>query len=115
MPAAQAASYKAGASLKQPTEKAAPIPPEPGVFYPASRPKVLPLFRTMAEITVEDLEEAVRQKMGAGYSMSVMQPLIEEFSSEDAWQRRSGVGKLVEDIPQGRRAEFVERLKAGFT
>jgi hypothetical protein len=68
----------------------------------------------MAEITVEDLEEAVRQKMGAGYSTSVMQPLIDEFACEDAWQRRSGAGKLVEDIPPGRRAEFVVRLKARF-
>ena len=60
------------------------------------------------------MEETVRQKMGPGYSMLVMQPLIEEFASEEACRRRKGTGKLVEDIPQNRRAEFMERLKARF-
>src|SRR4051794_31531093 len=45
----------------------------------------------MPEITDKELAEAVRQKAAAGYSiMSVIQPLIDEFASQEAWRQRTG-------------------------
>ncbi len=63
-------------------------------------------------ITIDDLAVAVRRKFHGGTEKLRIQPLINEFASENAWHwrhRRAG-SRLVRDIPQNRRAEFLRQL-----
>jgi hypothetical protein len=65
-------------------------------------------------ITNELLIEASARKLAEGVSKARLFQLIDEFASSEHWRQRSGaVGRrLLEDIPQDRRQEFLNRVAA---
>jgi hypothetical protein len=65
-------------------------------------------------ISHDRLIEASARRLAQGVSKSQLLQLIDEFASFEHWQRRSGaIGRrLLEDIPQSRRPEFLKRLDA---
>ena len=64
-------------------------------------------------ITNDELIEAAARKLAQGAAKARIFDLIDEFASFEHWHRRGAIGRrLLQDIPEGRRLEFIRRLEA---